>query len=144
MANEVKHGRRLTPEEKLEHRKYRETVNARAPKSKTFSQCILAFLTGGAICCIGQLIGDFGTAVFAGALLTGIGVYDKLGAIAGAGSVVPITGFANSIVAPAMEHKREGLVMGVGAELFSLAGPVLVYGITSSVIVGIIAWLTTL
>lgn len=81
---------------------------------------------------------------FAGALLTGIGVYDKLGAIAGAGSVVPITGFANSIVAPAMEHKREGLVMGVGAELFSLAGPVLVYGITSSVIVGIIAWLTTL
>ena len=148
MAKEVKHGRRLTPEEKLEHRKYRETVNARA-------------LTGGAICCIGQLIGDFGTAVlnlaeqeraaftsivliFAGALLTGIGVYDKLGAIAGAGSVVPITGFANSIVAPAMEHKREGLVMGVGAELFSLAGPVLVYGITSSVIVGIIAWLTTL
>ena len=121
MANEVKHGRRLTPEEKLEHRKYRETVNARAPKSKTFSQCILAFLTGGAICCIGQLIGDFGTAVlnlaeqeraaftsivliFAGALLTGIGVYDKLGAIAGAGSVVPITGFANSIVAPAMDH----------------------------------------
>ena len=82
--------------------------------------------------------------IFAGALLTGIGVYDKLGAIAGAGSVVPITGFANSIVAPAMEHKREGLVMGVGAELFSLAGPVLVYGITSSVIVGIIAWLTTL
>lgn len=161
MANEVKHGRRLTPEEKLEHRKYRETVNARAPKSKTFSQCILAFLTGGVICCIGQLIGDFGTAVlnlaeqeraaftsivliFIGALLTGIGVYDKLGAIAGAGSVVPITGFANSIVAPAMEHKREGLVMGVGAELFSLAGPVLVYGITSSVIVGIIAWLTTL
>ena len=82
--------------------------------------------------------------IFAGALLTGIGGYDKLGAIAGAGSVVPITGFANSIVAPAMEHKREGLVMGVGAELFSLAGPVLVYGITSSVIVGIIAWLTTL
>ena len=63
MANEVKHGRRLTPEEKLEHRKYRETVNAKVPKSKTFSQCILAFLTGGAICCIGQLIGDFGTAV---------------------------------------------------------------------------------
>ena len=94
MANEVKRGRRLTPEEKLEHRKYRETVNAKVPKSKTFSQCILAFLTGGAICCIGQLLGDFGTAVFnlaeqeraaftsivlifAGALLTGIGVYDK-------------------------------------------------------------------
>ena len=107
MANEVKHGRRLTPEEKLEHRKYRETVNAKVPKSKTFSQCILAFLTGGAICCIGQLIGDFGTAVLNLA-------------------------------------EREGLVMGVGAELFSLAGPVLVYGITSSVIVGIIAWLTTL
>lgn len=161
MKKEVKHGRRLTPEEKLEHRKYREAVNAKVPKSKTLSQCILAFVIGGAICCLGQLIGDFGTVVlkleeteratftsivliFIGALLTGVGVYDKLGAVAGAGSVVPITGFANSIVAPAMEHKREGLVMGIGAELFSLAGPVLVYGITSSVIVGVIAWLTTL
>ena len=77
--------------------------------------------------------------IFFGATLTGIGVYDKIGAFAGAGSVVPITGFANSIVAPAMEHKFEGYVLGVAAELFSIAGPVLVYGITTSVIVGLIA-----
>ena len=158
MANEVKHGRRLTPEEKLEHRKYRETVNARAPKSKTFSQCILAFLTGGAICCIGQLIGDFGTAVlnlaeqeraaftsivliFAGALLTGIGVYDKLGAIAGAGSVVPITGFANAVISPALEFKSEGSILGTGVKLFSIAGPVIVYGTAASVVFGIIYYI---
>ena len=82
--------------------------------------------------------------IFLGALFTGIGWYDMLGSFAGAGSVVPITGFANSIVAPAMEHKREGLVMGVGAELFSYAGPVLVYGITSSIICGIIYWIISL
>ena len=79
--------------------------------------------------------------IFIGALATGAGVYDKLGAFAGAGSVVPITGFANSIVAPAMEHRREGLVMGVGAQLFTIAGPVLVYGITASVAAGLIAWI---
>ena len=77
--------------------------------------------------------------IFLGATLTGLGIYDKIGKFAGAGSVVPITGFANSIVAPAMEHKFEGYVMGVGAQLFSLAGPVLVFGITASVIVGLIA-----
>ena len=79
--------------------------------------------------------------MFIGAFLTGIGVYDKLGSAAGAGAIVPITGFANSVVAPAMEFKREGYVMGVGAKLFSIAGPVLVYGISSSIIVGIISWL---
>jgi stage V sporulation protein AC len=79
--------------------------------------------------------------IFLGASLTGLGIYDKIGQFAGAGSIVPITGFANSIVAPAMEFKREGYVMGVGAKLFSLAGPVLVYGIGSSVIVGLIYWL---
>lgn len=79
------------------------------------------------------------TLVFLSALLTGIGVYDKIGKYAGAGSIVPITGFANSVVSPAMEYRREGLVMGVGAKLFTLSGPVLVYGISSSIIVGIIA-----
>ena len=105
---------------------------------------------------VGQLISDLGKTllrlnekndaafvsivmIFIGALLTGIGVYDKLGSFAGAGSTVPITGFANSIVSSAMEHRREGLVMGVGAQLFTIAGPVLVYGITASVIIGIIA-----
>ena len=79
--------------------------------------------------------------VFLASLLTGIGVYDRIGKYAGGGSIVPITGFANSIVASAMEYRREGLVMGVGARLFQIAGPVLVYGIGSSVIVGVIAWL---
>ena len=149
---------RLTPEERAEHERYLALVKERMPKSKTLGQCLIAFAVGGAICCLGQLVGDLGTVVFGlgesdrtaftsimmiflGALATGLGFYDKLGAIAGAGSVVPITGFANSIVSPAMEHRREGLVMGVGAQLFTIAGPVLVYGITASVIVGIIAWI---
>ena len=119
---------------------------------------IKAFIVGGLICCIGQAVHDSGekflhlneeevsafTAiimVFLGATLTGIGIYDKIGKFAGAGSIVPITGFANSIVSPAMEFKREGFIMGVGVKLFSLAGPVLVYGIGSSVIYGIIYWL---
>ncbi|MBR5948652.1 MAG: stage V sporulation protein AC [Clostridia bacterium] len=136
---------------------YQKLVNARMPKSKTPTQLILAFTIGGAICMIGQLIGDIGeisfgldeknkaaftaiSLIFIGAFLTGIGVYDRLGVFAGAGSVVPITGFANSVVAPAMEHRREGLVMGVGAQLFSYAGPVLVYGITASVVIGLITW----
>ena len=79
--------------------------------------------------------------IFLGATLTGLGVYDKIGRVAGAGSVVPITGFANSIVSPAMEFKREGYVLGVGAKLFSIAGPVLVYGILASIAVGLITLL---
>ncbi len=137
---------------------YQAMVKERAPKSKTFIMCLKAFLVGGVICCIGQLIHNTGEAwfhlseedvaiytaivlVFLGSFLTGLGVYDKIGSFAGAGSVVPITGFANSVVAPAMEHKTEGYVLGVGAKLFSLAGPVLVYGITSSVIVGLLSLL---
>lgn len=147
--------RKLTEKERAAHKSYLETVNMRIPKSKTGRQLLLAFAVGGAICVIGQLIGDAGTIIFKmgeksraafvsvtlifiGAFLTGVGVYDRLGAFAGAGSVVPITGFANSVVAPAMEHRREGLVMGVGAQLFSYVGPVLVYGITASVIIGIV------
>ena len=79
--------------------------------------------------------------IFIASLLTGLGVYDKIGKYAGAGSIVPITGFANSVVSPAMEFRREGLVMGVGAKMFTLAGPVLVYGIGSSVLVGLIVLL---
>ena len=78
--------------------------------------------------------------VFLASLLTGVGVYDRIGKYAGGGSIVPITGFANSIVSCAMEYRREGLVMGVGARLFQIAGPVLVYGIGSSVVIGLIAW----
>ena len=115
----------------------------------------MAFLVGGLICCIGQGINDFymkiinldklsaATAtsmslIFLGSFLTGLGVYDLIGKRAGAGSIIPITGFANSIVSPAMEFKKEGYVTGVGANLFKIAGPVLVYGITSSIICGMI------
>ena len=115
-----------------------------------------AFLVGGIICCIGQgfsdlyqavlpeldekTIGGFVTMtmILLTAVLTGFGVYDKIGAFAGAGSIVPITGFANSIVSPAIEHKREGIVLGLCANMFSIAGPVIVFGISASVLVGII------
>lgn len=115
-----------------------------------------AFLVGGVICCIGQGLGDGMRATFPGleedivgsfvtmlmilitAILTGFGVYDKIGAFGGAGSVIPITGFANSIVSPAIEHKREGIVYGLCSNLFSIAGPVIVFGIATSVLVGLI------
>lgn len=138
-----------------EQQRYQQRVNEKMPRSKTFSQCIRAFISGGIICCIGQLVRNVGenrlmldekgvaaftaiVMVFLGAGLTGLGVYDKIGAWAGAGSIVPITGFANSIVSPAMEFKREGFVTGTAAKMFTIAGPVLVYGIGSSVIVGLI------
>jgi len=143
-----------TPQQKI----YQQKVNERMPKSHTLAYCVKAFLVGGLICCLGQLIHDIGKGllllnekdlsaftaivlVFLGATLTGFGVYDKIGSFAGAGSVVPITGFANSIVAPAMEFRREGFVMGVGAKLFSIAGPVLVYGISTSIVVGLLSLL---
>ncbi|MBR0136590.1 MAG: stage V sporulation protein AC [Clostridia bacterium] len=153
--------RKLTAEEKQEHEQYLELVKSRMPRSRTVLRCFLAFITGGAICCLGQLLGDVSellwgldesargsfvsvVLIIAASFLTGIGVYDKIGKFAGAGSVVPITGFSNSITAPAMEHRPEGIVTGVCAQMFSIAGPVLVFGITSSVIVGIIAWIITL
>lgn len=140
-------------EDKLRN-KFKEISNVEKPKPKLLSHCIKAFIIGGIICDIAQLINDIYlnigieeeqtkvfvtiTMVFIGSFLTGLGVYDKIGEFAGAGSVVPITGFANSIVSPAMEFKKEGFVFGVGGKMFTIAGPVLVYGITSSFIVGII------
>ncbi len=141
-----------------QQKQYQQRVNEKMPRSNTFSQCIRAFVSGGVICCIGQAVRDLGDGplglsqddaaaftamvmVFLGATLTGLGIYDKIGNWAGAGSIVPITGFANSIVSPAMEFKREGFVMGVGAKLFSIAGPVLVYGVSASILVGLIACL---
>lgn len=127
------------------------------PKPTVLKNMVLAFLVGGIICAIGQIIINlyvmFGlnrleastagtaTMIFLGALLTGLGVYDEIGKYGGAGSIVPVTGFANSIVAPAMEYKREGYVQGVGARLFTVAGPVLVYGIASSIVIGVIYFL---
>ncbi len=144
--------------ENAQQREYQKKVSQKMPRSHTFSQCVRAFVVGGIICCIGQAISQFGqevltlskddnsaftaiVLVFLGATLTGLGIYDKIGTWAGAGSIVPITGFANSIVAPAMEFKREGYVLGTGAKLFTLAGPVLVYGFSASIIVGLVTCL---
>ena len=133
---------------------YQKEVARRAPKSPAALQCLKAFLVGGLICVLGQGIHDLAklipltdqdastvssvVLIFLTALLTGLGVFASF---AGAGTVVPITGFANSIVAPAMEYRPEGFVLGVGAKLFTIAGPVLVYGIGASIIVGLLSLL---
>ena len=136
-------------------KEYAQLVMRLAPKSDMGKGLLRAFWVGGLICVLGQGLTDFAknvlslaqqaagtvcsiTLVFLSALLTGLGVYDRIGKYAGAGSIVPITGFANSVVAPAMEFKRECYVMGVVAKMFSISGPVLVYGIGSSIIVGLI------
>lgn len=124
------------------------------PKPKIIKNCIYAFLIGGSICTIGQMVmyilGKFNfsideiasitsiTMIFIGALLTGVGVYDNVAEFGGAGTVVPITGFANAIVSSAIEFKKEGFVFGVAAKMFTIAGPVLVYGIGTSVIIGVL------
>ncbi len=142
----------------VDQKNYQQQVKTRMPKSNLLKECIMAFIVGGLICVLGEALNDLGgnvlgldekgvgvfrsaVLIFLGALFTGIGVYDILGRIGGAGSIVPITGFANSIVSPALEYKWEGYIMGVGAKLFTIAGPVLVYGISSSVIVGIIYYI---
>lgn len=129
-------------------------VQTVSPKPKLAYNCIKAFFVGGAICIFGQIITkvllswDMSKSeattltsmilIFLGALFTGLDLYDSLGEFAGAGSIIPITGFANSIVSPAMEFKKEGYVLGVGAKMFTIAGPVIVYGVISSVVVGLI------
>ena len=136
---------------------YGELVSKLTPPSRMARGYFRAFWVGGAICCLGQALtlwaeqlnlGEitapmFTTSalVFLGTTLTGIGVYDVIGKYAGAGSAIPVTGFANSMAAPAIEFQREGAVMGVGARLFTLAGPVLAYGIASSVLLGVVYWL---
>lgn len=134
---------------------YLDYVDQKSPNSPILKNCFNAFWVGGLICSVGQIIFDFckfkgldttssstivsiiliGIAAF----LTGLNIFNKIGKFAGAGSLVPITGFANSIVSPAIEYKSEGYVMGVGGKMFTVAGPVLVFGISASVIVGIIA-----
>ena len=132
---------------------YQEYVNKKSPNSPILRNCFNAFWVGGLICSIGQIILDIckfngldtqlsGTIssiilIAISALLTGLNLFNKVGKFAGAGSLVPITGFANSIVSPAMEYKSEGYIMGVGGKMFTVAGPVLVFGISTSIIVGI-------
>ena len=133
---------------------YQQYVDKKSPNSPIIKNCFNAFWVGGLICSIGQIILSFckyrnldqeisGTIVSIiliaiSAFLTGLNVFNRIGKFAGAGSLIPITGFANSIVSPAMEFKSEGYIMGVGGKMFTVAGPVLVFGISSSIIVGLI------
>ena len=137
-----------------EQRAYQSAVLNMTPKQTVLKNTLMAFLVGGIICTMGQIIKELflrggladqaaGAAtsallIFLGAFFTAIGIYDELGQVAGAGSFVPITGFANSIVAAAIEFKREGFVYGVGARLFTVAGPVLAYGTIISILIGLI------
>jgi stage V sporulation protein AC len=136
---------------------YSDYVDKKSPNSPILKNCFNAFWVGGLICSIGQIIMDFCKyqgmdevssstivsiiLIAISAILTGLNIFNKIGKFAGAGSLIPITGFANSIVSPAIEYKSEGYVMGVGGKMFTVAGPVLVFGISSSVIIGIIATL---
>lgn len=143
----------------MNEKEYDRLVREMSPKSPMWKDCLNAFWIGGLICVIGQLIMNgykalgldetaAGTAVsmtlvFISALLTGLSAYDDIAKAAGAGTLVPITGFANSIAAPAVEFQTEGYVLGVGAKMFTIAGPVLVYGTAASVVYGFIYWLCT-
>ena len=141
-------------------KQYGALVARMAPKSPMWRDCLNAFWIGGLICVVGQIFmncygawglekQDAGTAasmtlVALSALLTGLSVYDDIAKHAGAGTLVPITGFANAIAAPAVEFKTEGFVLGVGAKMFTIAGPVIVYGLAASVVYGFIYWLYTI
>ena len=139
---------------------YGRFVAQRMPPSPILRDCLFAFIFGGAICCIGQLIGDLwamcgleekeaATAttvsmVFLGVLATALGIYARIAKYGGAGTLVPITGFANAVSSPAVEFKTEGFVLGVGAKIFTIAGPVIVYGVSASVVYGFIYWVCSL
>ena len=142
----------------MSNKDYDKFVQARAQKSPIVKNCLFAFVIGGAICVLGQAIldgftalglekTDAGTAtsvslVALSALLTGLNLYNKLGRFGGAGTLVPITGFANAVVSPAMDFKTEGFVTGMAAKMFTVAGPVIVFGVSASVVYGIIYWVS--
>lgn len=141
----------------MTEKEYGKLVQEQCPQSPIWRDCLNAFWIGGLICTLGQLLingymamgmpkTDAGTAasmtlVVLAALLTGLSVYDDIAKVAGAGTLVPITGFANSISAPAVEFKTEGFVLGVAAKMFTIAGPVIVYGTAASVVYGVIYWI---
>ena len=145
---------------KISEKEYKKLYEQKKPKENIFKNCVKAFIVGGIICMIGQGINDVLVKaldipqdnasaftsiilIFIAAALTGLGVYDEIGKFAGAGSIVPITGFANSVISPAMEFKKEGLIFGTSAKIFILAGPVIVYGLLSSAVCGFIYYLYT-
>ena len=141
----------------MTERGYGKLIKELSPKSPIWRDCLKAFLVGGLICCLGQAllngysalglskeqsaIAECVTLVGLSALLTGLSLYDNIAKHAGAGTLVPITGFANAVAAPAVEFKTEGFVLGVGAKMFTIAGPVIVYGVSASVVYGLIYWL---
>ena len=144
----------------MTEKEYDKLVKSMMPKSPIVKDCIFAFVIGGLICTLGQVFinaytalglekTDAGTAasmslVALSALLTGLSLYDNIAKHAGAGTLVPITGFANAIAAPAVEFKTEGFILGTAAKMFTIAGPVIVYGLSASVVYGLIYWITTL
>lgn len=144
----------------ISNKEYNKLSKKKSPPSTKIKDFIWAYCVGGFICVIGQLLMELYkslewdekvvkmavpvTLIFIAALLTGLKLFDKIAKHAGAGTLVPITGFANAVVSPAIEFKREGFVLGVGANMFKIAGPVIVYGVSASVIYGVIYWITTL
>jgi len=144
----------------MNEKQYSRLVAEMSPKSPIVRDCFHAFWIGGLICVLGQLVHNgylkigleeelASTAtsislIALSAVLTGLSWYDNIAKVAGAGTLVPITGFANSITAPAVEFKTEGFILGVGAKMFTIAGPVIVYGVSASVLYGLIYWITTL
>jgi len=135
---------------------YERYAQGRAKKSPLLADCVRAYLMGGAICTLGEALRQFygsvgltedsaGTAasvtlIFVTAMLTGLGVFDKIAKLAGGGTIVPITGFANAITSAAIDNKTEGFILGVGAKIFTVAGPVIVYGLSAGVVYGVIYW----
>lgn len=144
----------------MTEKEYEKMVQSLAPRSPIWKDCINAFWIGGLICTLGQLImngylalemekmdascATSMTLVALAAILTGFSIYDDIAKFAGAGTLVPITGFSNAVSAPAVEFKTEGFILGVGAKMFTIAGPVIVYGVSASVVYGLIYWITML
>jgi stage V sporulation protein AC len=139
---------------------YKKYANARAPKSPIVKDCFRAFLVGGLICTLAQGLTDVytelcgmekedagtltaATLVLVAAVLTGLGIFDRIAKFAGAGTLVPITGFANAVVSPAIDSHSEGLILGVGAKIFTVAGPVLLYGTLAGTLYGVVYWIVT-
>ena len=145
----------------MEKETYKRFADAHAPHSPIGKNCLFAFLIGGSICLLAQILRDIyqnlcnmseedaGTLtsvslIFLAVLLTGLGLFDRIAKVAGAGTLVPITGFANSVVSPAIDSSAEGYVLGVGAKIFTVAGPVLLYGTLAGTVYGVIFWLVSL
>lgn len=146
---------------KISKQTYARFADAHAPRSPILKNCLFAFLVGGTICTLGQILRDVfqnvcsfdeetagtltsGSLILIAVVLTALGMFDKIAKHAGAGTLVPITGFANAVVSPAIDSRAEGLVLGVGAKIFTVAGPVLLYGTLAGFVYGVILWLAQL